>query len=140
MMNKSINLLIKSSILGFIPSTEFLCLILLKRFFSKQENKNKLIDDEIIKQYLSEFFKEENDITYLIIEIVQKQQLYDQSIIEYCYKEYEETEFIYDMFLHPIYFKDLLNEEYSITEDSYEEINITKVFFEGFGYDIYQKQ
>ena len=57
-VDKSIELLIKSSNLGFIQSIELLCLIILKRFFNKQTNENQQISIENIEKELSKFTKE----------------------------------------------------------------------------------
>lgn len=51
---------------------------------------------EIIKQELIKITKETSELLYSFINIIQKQQLYDQLIFEYYYKKYEEIEFIYE--------------------------------------------
>ncbi|KAK8895708.1 hypothetical protein M9Y10_013592 [Tritrichomonas musculus] len=138
LINKSIELLIKSSNLGFKPSEALLILIILKRFFSKQTNEKYQINN--IRQELSKLKIETSEIIYLINNIIQEQQLYKQSTFEYYYKKYEEIEFVYDLYLSPVCIKYLYKEEKELKlEDFKEEYNITSAFYEGFGYDIYQK-
>ena len=137
LINKSIELLIKSSNIGFIPSIELLCLIILKKLNNEQKNENRNIYIENIEQELSKFGIKTNELKSSIIHIIHEQQLYDQSIFKYFYKKYEEIEFIYDMNRNPICIKDLYKEENELKLDDFkEEYNITTDFYEGFGHDI----
>ena len=140
LINKSIEFLIKSSNLGFRPSLELLCIIQLKKVYNKQANiKRKTLVN--VKSEISEFTKETKELKSSIINIIEKQQLYNRSTFEYFLKKYEEIEFIYDLNVKPICIRDLYNGENKLQfEDSNEKYKISSEFDEGFGYDIYRKQ
>lgn len=77
------------------------------------------------------------ELSFLIINIIQKEHLKYQHIFDDYYKKYEEIEFIYNLIMQPVCIKYLYNEENELQlEESNEKYNITTNFYEGFGFFI----
>ena len=86
-INKSIDLLVKSSSSGFLRSTELLSLIMVKKY---GENYDE------IKLEIEKYLENSNDLTVTIINMIKNEKLYDQKYFEKKYQELKAIDFYFN--------------------------------------------
>ncbi|KAK8887861.1 hypothetical protein M9Y10_038920 [Tritrichomonas musculus] len=121
--NKAIKLLIQSSKQGFNCSSEFLCILMIKKYG---------VD---IKKILMELL-EHDDCTdqflLSILDIIFDDMLYNETILEKYYQLYQNTHFLYNFSGQVITLEDLLKQKYEAKSDQDKRSNINNYFYEGF--------
>ena len=123
----SINLLIKSSILGFKPSTKMLCLVLVKKYG---------IEMNTIKEKISKYTEKYEDFISEFKYIIKQNKLDDPFIFNKIFEYQKMIDYLYDFGFHPIESQIITK----INDKKQENIptgeNLTQSFYDGFGIDI----
>lgn len=125
-IEKSIELLIKSSNLGFEPSTEMLCLVLVKKYYI-------LNDFNIIKKKISEYTEKCDSFISKFDTMIKKYKLYNIFHLNEVYEYRRTIDYLYDFTYNPIESKKILE---IINEQENQSSEITQSFYDGFGIDI----
>ena len=126
-LDESIQLLIQSSKQDFNPAKALLSLAIVKLYgFNIDSIKRKIIDIPNLS----------DDLTNLIIQIIEYYNLTNESIFNSLYESYKENDFLYNLFYicipTKIIKKICLNEKLLKNDKS----NLTKEFYDGFGTDL----
>ena len=123
--DKSIELLIKSSN-EFEHSFNLLCIVLIKTFGFNIEKIKHEIDKRLEKT--NELYEIISTITNLLINL-------GEFYVDYLYEIYRNKDFLYDVLCQEICSSDLHEENTEKERDPNLE-DISKDFYEGFGYDL----
>ena len=133
-LDKSIELLIRSSNSGFKHSKILLCLALIKKITGPKITK-ETIEEEINKSH-----EKTDKLTQEILDIIQLYQLKNDLYYEFFYWEYKNVDFTYGINRTPIMTSDFFSErEKKIKEKEEKNKNLREInhnFYEGFGYDL----
>ncbi|KAK8843898.1 hypothetical protein M9Y10_024980 [Tritrichomonas musculus] len=133
-LDKSIELLIKSSTRNFEPSKILLILVLINKL------RVKNITKETIKKEITKYTNESDQLTKEIYNIYLYNNMNIETIYNYLYELYKKIDFTYDIDYHPIestYFFEKRERELEQKSKKNKNIQqINKHFYEGFGSDL----
>ena len=118
----------KAPILGFLPATNLLCLVLIKRYG---------IDTEFFKKELSQHTKKVDELISSFTIIINRLELNIPYIFNVILRFYRNVYFVYNLQLLPVLESNILEEEACNEITNTRKIfNINQNFYEGFGNDI----
>lgn len=124
-IEQSIDLLIRSIKIGFLPSKNLLCLALIKKCG---------LNIEYIKETINKYGEESNNISSYIYEMIQYYQLNGETAYENDYNHYKTIDFLYNDCYSIIKSKSIFNQKIKENQINNSNIkNITSEFYEGFG-------
>lgn len=120
-IDKSINLLIRSSKDDFFPSKELLCIILIHRYGTNIENIRKALNDngKNLFEKLNKIMKDE-----FLLE--------NKSILDQRFDFYRNFEILYNQYLKFVSYEQLMNTKNNSLSQQCTK-NISKEFYEGLG-------
>lgn len=125
-IDKPINLLIKSSN-HFVYSVILLSIFLIRNFG---------FDEEAIIKEITKRTEKTSNLISKILNIIKTIQLSGKSSFESLYELYRQKIFLYDIEAEPIQFTDISKIEFKNNATKYPKAkNISKLFYEGFGYN-----